>query len=76
LASDIVEVPVQVRTDNAAEKRVELHLHTQMSAMDGVTSVGELIKRAAQWGHKAIAVTTTGLYRLIPRPVRRPKRIK
>jgi len=49
-----------VRTDNAAEKRVELHLHTQMSAMDGVTSVGELIKRAAQWVTRQLPLPTTG----------------
>ena len=39
------------REDNAEIKRVELHLHTQMSAMDGVSSVDSLVSRAAKWGH-------------------------
>jgi len=56
----------QFRSDLAPVKRVELHAHTKMSAMDGVTEIGALVERAAKWGHPAIAITDHGCVQAFP----------
>lgn len=66
IARDLQVAEHTVRTDEAPEKRVELHLHTKMSSMDGINGVGETVARAAVWGHAALAITDHGVVQAFP----------
>ena len=83
----IMEASRTERVDDAPEKRVELHLHTNMSAMDALTAVGSkmdspigtdknVVKRAERWGHRAIAITDHGVAHSFPNAWHSAKKIK
>ncbi|NLB42049.1 MAG: PolC-type DNA polymerase III [Clostridiales bacterium] len=66
IANDIISAASRTRLDEAPNKRVELHLHTQMSSMDGLSSAKDLVQRAALWCHSAIAITDHGVVQSFP----------
>lgn len=66
MAKTVEKMPKTTRTDNASEKRVELHLHTKMSSLDGVNTMDEYVTRAKAWGHSALAVTDHGSVQAFP----------
>ncbi len=63
---DVLVVERKQRQDNAPEKRVELHLHTKLSSMDGFCDPGEAVRMAARMGHRAVAITDHGVVQGFP----------
>ncbi|GEP99189.1 PolC-type DNA polymerase III [Staphylococcus arlettae] len=66
MMADIEEIKKASKQDKAEDKRVEFHLHTAMSQMDGIPNIGSYVEQAAKWGHKAIAVTDHNVVQAFP----------
>ncbi len=75
LPRDIMITVAEERMDDEKEKRVELHLHTKMSALDAVAGVEDVIKRVKSWGHPAVAITDHGVVQSFPEAYEVAKRI-
>ncbi|HWQ61402.1 MAG TPA: PolC-type DNA polymerase III, partial [Negativicutes bacterium] len=65
-ADCMIRLPKPERSDDAEVKRVELHAHTRMSALDAVVATKALVKTAAKWGHPAVAITDHGVVQAFP----------
>lgn len=76
MADDIEKIEKKDRVDTYPEKRVELHAHTKMSAMDGLNDVKRMVKTAEKWGHKAVAITDHGVVQSFPDASHAGKEIK
>lgn len=76
MVNDIDAREKPMRQDNAERKRIELHMHTNMSEMDAVSSASDLIKRAAQWGHPPSPSRITASCRRFRKPSARRRRTK
>lgn len=73
-ADDISFCDRELRMDECAQKRVELHLHSKMSTMDGLTNLTEAFVTAKRWGHKALAITDHGVVQAFPEAAKAAKK--